>query len=174
VIHLDNFFRSTELVDFELVDGEARPQWDSPSAVDWPAIEHLLEDFLRKPSYVTVPTYSFTENRPSGSRSLHLRRHDVLIVDGTLAGYTSELCSRLGITTLGIYIDAPNEERIRRTELRDKHDRRPAEPPELREIRWKLMVLAEQKWVKPQIVSAAIIVENGDGGFTWRNNNLRK
>ncbi|MGH3693713.1 MAG: uridine kinase family protein [Pseudonocardiaceae bacterium] len=169
IIHLDNFYRSIELVDFELIDGEIMPQWDSPSAVDWPAIEHLLKAFLCKPGYVRLPTYSFAENRPSGSCLLRIRRHDVLIVDGTLAGYTSELCSQLGIATFIIYVDAPNEERMRRTELRDTLYRRQAEPPEVRKNRWKLMTIAERKLVKPQSTSAAIIAENEDDKFTWRN-----
>jgi len=143
----DDYYRS----------GEHSPDfnYDEPSAFETELLtEHL--DMLIGGASVEVPIYDYTIHRRSEQKR-HIDPAEVIIIEGILVFENEELRKR---TDLRIFVDTPEEDRLKRRIKRDTRDRGRTEESVKKQFESTVKPMHDL-YVEPEKDFADIIVKNG-------------
>lgn len=132
-----------------------KTNFDHPDAFDWPLLAYQMDE-LRHGRAIEQPTYSYlTCTRQS--ETVHVDPKEVIIVEGIMALYDSEMRDLMDIK---IFVDAEPDERLLRVITRDIAER--GHPLEMLVEKYRnILKPMHDEFIEPTKHYADIIVPNG-------------
>jgi uridine kinase len=118
IINQDSFYRTLTPDEMERAQ-KFKFNFDHPDAVDLNAMKEMLRN-IKDNRPITLSQYDYTTHTLSQSATTVIHNADVIIVEGILVFYDSELRSMLDIK---LFVDTDSDTRLARRVLRDTEER---------------------------------------------------